>query len=135
MCLFLCMHVSKTEFFCSGRRYWSGFLVLPGWQSQLTRTLHHFKKWHCRLYSLSNKNIFLRKNISWLGWESIRFIKRRPDAKCWTAKLCHSSFFHLVLCLACRVKAGLVVVMEIWSLGTTSMIEIQPPVLNQNPFH
>lgn len=77
-CFCVCLS-SKQKFFCSGRRYWSIFLVLLGWQSQLTRTLHHFKKWHCRWCSkVSQTRISSWERIYHDLFENLCH-KRRPD--------------------------------------------------------
>lgn len=104
------------------------YVVLPGWPSQLTRTLHHLKKWYCRVGSeVSQTRVYSWENTSWFVWEFIYFIKRRPYTMHWTSDLCTCSYFNVVWCLACWVKARLIAIPESLPLGATSTIEIQPP--------
>lgn len=82
-------------------------------------------------WSLSNRNIFLWKNVSWLENRFISY-KDNLTPSVGQANYAIVPFLNLVLCLACRVKAGLFALIEVWPLGAISRTEIQPPFSIEN---
>lgn len=82
-------------------------------------------------WSLWNRNIFLRKNISWLENTLISY-KGDLTPSVGQTNYAIVPFLNLVLCLACRVKTGLFALIEVWPLDAISRIEIQPLFLIKN---